>query len=201
MTEAYKAAGGKIVAAETINPDDKDFSAVISKVKAAKPDAVFYGGEYPQAGPLSQQAKAAGLDVPLMGGDGIFDPAYIELAGKTSEGDLATSVGAPTESLDSAKEFVADYEAGGYKEPYGAYGAQSYDAANAIIEGLKVSLKDAADVKSARAATITDRQGLLRRSHRQGRVRRVRRHDQQDHDRLQGQGRQVGRGEDRHLGR
>ena len=40
VTEAYKAAGGKIVAAETINPDDKDFSAVISKVKAANPDAV-----------------------------------------------------------------------------------------------------------------------------------------------------------------
>ena len=67
MTEAYTAAGGEIVAAETINPDDKDFSAVISKVKAAKPDAVFYGGEYPQAGPLSQQAKAAGLDVPADG--------------------------------------------------------------------------------------------------------------------------------------
>ena len=123
------------MAAETINPDDKNFSAVISKVKAAKPDAVYYGGEYPQAGPLSQQMKAAGLDVPLMGGDGIFDPAYIELAGKTSDGDLATSVGAPTESLDSAKEFVAAYEAGGYKEPYAAYGAQSYDAANAIIDG------------------------------------------------------------------
>ena len=43
--------------------------------------------------------KAAGLNVPLMGGDGIYDPAYIELAGKTSEGDLATSVGAPTETL------------------------------------------------------------------------------------------------------
>jgi branched-chain amino acid transport system substrate-binding protein len=156
VTEAYTAAGGEIVAAETINPDDKDFSAVISKVKAAKPDAVFYGGEYPQAGPLSQQAKAAGLDVPLMGGDGIFDPAYLELAGKTAEGDIATSVGAPIDSLDSAKDFVADYKSGGYKEPYGAYGAQSYDAANAIINGLKVSLKDASDVESARSATITE---------------------------------------------
>ena len=82
-TEGYTGAGGQIVAAETINPDDKDFSAVISKVKSANPEAVFYGGEYPQAGPLSQQMKAAGLKVPLMGGDGIFDPAYIELAGKT----------------------------------------------------------------------------------------------------------------------
>ena len=154
FTDAFKSGGGEIVDAETINPEDKDFSAVIGKVKGANPDAVYYGGEYPQAGPLSQQAKSAGLTVPLMGGDGIFDPAYIELAGKTSEGDLATSVGAPAESLDTAKQFISDYKAAGYKEPYAAYGAYSYDAANAIINALKTSLASASDAKSARSATI-----------------------------------------------
>ena len=154
FTTAFKNGGGEIVDAETINPDDKDFSAVISKVKGANPEAVYYGGEFPQAGPLSQQAKSAGLNVPVMGGDGIFDPAYIELAGKTSNGDLATTVGAPTESLDTAKQFVSDYQAGGYKEPYAAYGAYSYDAANAIINALKTSLASASDAKSARQATI-----------------------------------------------
>ena len=154
FTTAFKNGGGEIVDAETINPDDKDFSAVIGKVKSANPEAVYYGGEFPQAGPLSQQAKSAGLNVPLMGGDGIFDPAYIELAGKTSNGDLATTVGAPTESLDNAKQFVSDYQAAGYKEPYAAYGAYSYDAANAIINALKTSLASASDAKSARQATI-----------------------------------------------
>ena len=154
FTEAYKGAGGEITSAQTINPDDKDFSAVISKVKGTSPDAVYYGGEYPQAGPLAQQMKAAGLNVPLMGGDGIFDPAYIELAGKSSNGDLSTSVGAPTETLASAKTFVADYQKGGYSEPYGAYGAYAFDAANAIIAGLKVSLADASDAKSALPATV-----------------------------------------------
>ena len=155
FTAKYKELGGEIVAAETINPDDKDYGSVITKVKGANPEAVYYGGEYPQAGPLSQQMKAAGLNVPLMGGDGIFDPAFIALAGKTTDGDLATAVGAPTESLESAKTFVADYTAAGFKEPYGAYGAQSYDAANAIINALKTSLADAPDAKSAREATVT----------------------------------------------
>jgi branched-chain amino acid transport system substrate-binding protein len=154
FTEAFKSGGGTITTAETINPDDKNFSAVISKVEGSSPDAVYYGGEYPQAGPLSQQMKAAGVSVPLMGGDGIFDPAYIELAGKNSDGDLATSVGAPTEQLASAKQFVTDYEAAGYDDPYAAYGAYSYDAANAIINALKVSLANAEDAKSARQATI-----------------------------------------------
>jgi branched-chain amino acid transport system substrate-binding protein len=155
FSKAFTAGGGTIVAAQTINPDDKDFSAVITNVKNAKPAAVYYGGEYPQAGPLSKQMKAAGLNVPLMGGDGIYDPSYIDLAGSTSNGDLATSVGAPVESLDSAKAFVAAYTAGGYKDPMGAYGAQSYDAANAIINALKTSLAKAADAKSARADTVT----------------------------------------------
>jgi branched-chain amino acid transport system substrate-binding protein len=154
MSAEFEKLGGQIVAAQTINPDDSNFTPVISAVKAKKPQAVYYGGEYPQAGPLSQQMKAAGLDVPLMGGDGIYDPAFIEQAGKTSDGDLATSVGAPPETLDTAKKFISDYEAAGYPEPYAAYGAYSYDAANVIINALKTSLADAEDVESAREATI-----------------------------------------------
>lgn len=150
----FKKLGGTIVAAETINPDDSNYQAVISKVKPTAPDAVYYGGEYPQAGPLSQQMKAAGLNVPLMGGDGIFDAKFIQLGGATSNGDFATSVGAPTEELAAGKKFLTDYEAAGYKDPSAAYGAYSYDAANAIINALKVSLKDAKDVASVRQATI-----------------------------------------------
>ena len=89
-----------------------------------------------------------------MGGDGIFSPEFVKLAGKSSEGDRATSVGAPTNKLESAKKFVSDYEAAGYEDPYEAYGAYSYDAARAIIEALKVSLKDAESPQEARQATI-----------------------------------------------
>jgi branched-chain amino acid transport system substrate-binding protein len=154
FTEKFKQLGGTITAAETINPDDSNFQNVISKVKPTGPSAVFYGGEYPQAGPLSQQMKAAGLNVPLMGGDGIYDPKFIVLAGATANGDLASNPGAPTSTAASAKDFVAAYTKAGYKDPYGAYGAFSYDAANAIIAALKVSLKDAKDVASARQATL-----------------------------------------------
>ena len=154
FTQEFKKLGGTITDAETINPDESNFQSVIAKVKPTAPEAVYYGGEYPQAGPLSQQMKAASLNVPLMGGDGIFDPKYVTLGGTTANGDLATSVGAPTDSLAAGKKFLADYAAAGYKEPSAAYGAYSYDAANAIINALKVSLKSATDVASARQATI-----------------------------------------------
>jgi len=154
FTGEFTKLGGTVVDAETINPDDSNYQAVISKMKPAAPGAVYYGGEYPQAGPLSQQMKAAGLNVPLMGGDGIFDPKFIVLGGATSAGDLATSVGAPTDQLAAGKTFLADYAAAGYKEPAAAYGAYSFDAANAIINALKVSLKGAKDVASTHQATI-----------------------------------------------
>ena len=154
FTEEFKKLNGTVVAAETINPDEGNFNTVITRIKPKGPQAVYYGGEYPQAGPLSQQMKAAGLKVPLMGGDGVFDPKYIELGGASANGDLVTSVGAPTDQLPAGKTFLAAYEAAAYKEPAAAYGAYSYDAANAIINALKVSLKDAKDVISARQATI-----------------------------------------------
>ncbi len=155
FTEEFTKLGGKIVATATINPDDDDFNAAITVVKGKNPKALYYGGEYPQAGPMSNQMKAAGLKVPLMGGDGIYDPQFIKDAGSESDGDLATSVGAPPETLDSAKKFITDYAAGGYTDPYAAYGAYSFDAANAIIEALKKTLASAADAKSAREATVT----------------------------------------------
>jgi branched-chain amino acid transport system substrate-binding protein len=128
--------GGKVVAAETINPGDQDFSAVLTKIKPLNADLIYYGGEYPEAQLLTSQAKAQGIKAPLMGGDGIFDKTYIATAKEASEGDLCTSVGAPTDDLASAADFVAAYKAAGYKDDFSAYGAYSYDAANVIIDAL-----------------------------------------------------------------
>ncbi|MFJ8488274.1 branched-chain amino acid ABC transporter substrate-binding protein [Streptomyces sp. NPDC094038] len=142
FTGEFKKLGGKVVGTEHINPDSKDYSAVVTKVKNSGATVVYYGGEYPQAGPLSKQLKAAGAKVPLVGGDGIYADDYIKLAGTAASGDMATSVGAPVETLDSAKEFVANYKAGGYTEAYGAYGGYSYDSAWAIIEAVKKVVDD-----------------------------------------------------------
>ncbi|MGC0377934.1 branched-chain amino acid ABC transporter substrate-binding protein [Streptomyces sp. SAI-229] len=142
FTEEFKKLGGKVVGTEHINPDSKDFSAVATKVKNSGADVVYYGGEYPQAGPLSKQIKEAGAKIPLVGGDGIKDDTFIKLAGAAAAGDLATSVGSPVEELPSAKKFVADYKAAGYKEDYAAYGGYSYDSAWAIIEAVKKVVED-----------------------------------------------------------
>ncbi|SEQ40785.1 amino acid/amide ABC transporter substrate-binding protein, HAAT family (TC 3.A.1.4.-) [Streptomyces sp. yr375] len=142
FTDEFKKLGGTVVGTQHINPDTKDFSAVATEVKNSGADVVYYGGEYPQAGPLSKQIKAAGAKIPLVGGDGINSADYIPLAGASATGDLSTSVGAPVEELASAKTFVADYAAAGYKDAYSAYGGYAYDSAWAIIEAVKKVVTD-----------------------------------------------------------
>jgi len=152
--EQFKKIGGQVVAHKTINQNDRDFGQIAGEIAAAKPDFVYYGGQYPEAGPLSSQLHDRGFTGPLFGGDGIYDAGYIKGAGAKGTNDLATSVGAPTTKLDTAKQFVSDYQAAGYKEPFSAYGAFAFDAANILIQALAKGLEGASDVSSARPKIV-----------------------------------------------
>jgi branched-chain amino acid transport system substrate-binding protein len=154
FTERFTSKGGKVALTETVNENDRDFGAVVTKVIAAKPDMVFYGGEYPAAGPLAAQLKDRGFKGPLMGGDGVFSSDFFKGAGDKGDGTLVTSIGAPVEKLDTAKQFVSDYEAAGFKESYGAYGGQSYDAANIMIQAMAKALPNADSVEAARPEIV-----------------------------------------------
>ncbi len=146
--------GATVVAREKVGEKDTDFSGVISKIRPSNPDAVYYGGEYPAAGPLSAQLAGAGLNVPLMGGDGIVDKQFVALGGRA--GDLATNVGAPAESLPSARQFIADYQAANYPEPFGAYGAFTYDATNVIIDALGKAVQGGTWSEATRGTVVSN---------------------------------------------
>ena len=154
FAKRFEAKGGTIAGRETVNENDRDFGAVVTQVIGSKADMVYYGGEYPAAGPLAAQLKERGFKGPLMGGDGIYASDFFKGAGDKGEGTLATSIGEPVSELESAKQFVTDYEAAGFKESYSAYGAQSYDAANIIIQGLTKVLPNAQSVEAARADIV-----------------------------------------------
>ncbi|MEU2072775.1 branched-chain amino acid ABC transporter substrate-binding protein [Streptomyces sp. NPDC013489] len=157
----FEKLGGKVLGTEHINPDTKDFSAVATKVKSSGADVVYYGGEYPAAGPLAKQIKEAGAKVVVVGGDAIYSPEYVKLGGAAAtNGDIATSVGAPIESLDSAKEFLANYKAKGYKEAYEAYGGYAYDSTWAIIEAVKKATEGNGGKAPERAKVVEAMQGV-----------------------------------------
>ena len=135
--DEFEKLGGKVVGTDHVNPDDKDFSAIATKVAKAKADFVYYGGEYPAGAPLAAQIKGAGAKIPTVGGDALFSAEYITLAKKNAEGDFASSVGAPLETLDTAKTFMANYKKAGYKQAFEAYGGYAYDSTWAIIQAVK----------------------------------------------------------------
>ncbi|MHB9755377.1 branched-chain amino acid ABC transporter substrate-binding protein [Streptomyces sp. BYX5S] len=142
FTEAYKKLGGKVAIHQSVNPDESDYAAVVNSVKSSAAQGVFYGGEYPQAGSLKKQLVGAGFDGPMGGGDAVKDDQLVAIAGKAAaDGTCAHSDGAPIDTLDSAKSFVDDYEAAGYKQPYGVFGANVYDATTALMKAVGAAVE------------------------------------------------------------
>ncbi len=88
--KAMNAAGLQEALYETINPGEKDYSAVVSKLKAAGVDLVYYGGEQTEAGLLVRQMRDQGMQTILMGGDGIASEEYAQIAGDGAIGTLMT---------------------------------------------------------------------------------------------------------------
>lgn len=77
-----------------------------------------------------------------------------------TNGDIATSVGAPIEKLASAKEFLTNYKAKGYKEAYEAYGGYAYDSTWAIIEAVKKATEGNGGKVPERAKVVEAMQGV-----------------------------------------
>ncbi len=135
--------GGKVTGREKTGDKDTDFKALVTKIKSTNPDLVYYGGIYNSGALLSKQVKEGGLAVPVMSGDGSFDPEWIKLAGaEAAEGDMASNVGLPIDLMPKGQDFMAAYTAEFPGEVPAAYDAYSYDAANVIIKAIIVAAKD-----------------------------------------------------------
>ncbi|MEU9415051.1 bifunctional serine/threonine-protein kinase/ABC transporter substrate-binding protein [Streptomyces sp. NPDC048272] len=132
----FRKLGGSVVGSDRVDPAASDFSGLVAKVRASGADAVYFGGYHTTAAPLSRQLKQAGVNLPLMGGDGIFDQQFVATNAR-AEGDLATNIGVPAEDLPAGATFIEQYRKAGYPEPAGSYGPYAYDAAWAVIEGVK----------------------------------------------------------------
>ncbi len=132
----FKALGGTVLRHDGIKQGEKDFTPLLTKIKSLGPELIFYGGVYPEMALLIKQSRKMGLEVPWMGGDGIYDVSLIRLATpELSEGTYATMLGVDPHSLPEAKDFVARYEAR-YGE-IGSFSAYAYDAANVLIEAIR----------------------------------------------------------------
>jgi len=133
-----------------------------SKVKSSGADAVFYAGYYCDFGLLAKALRGAGYTGQLMSGDGSYDPAYIKGAGaKNAEGTFLSCQCSDIASNPKGTQFVSDYKAAYGVDP-GAYSAEAYDVANAIISVMKGLGSSVSRDKIVQGFASVDYQGLTK---------------------------------------
>ncbi|MFJ2056130.1 ABC transporter substrate-binding protein [Streptomyces sp. NPDC087908] len=140
FTAQWRKLGGTVVGAEQVDPAERDFASLALKVRSSGAEAVYFGGFYDSAAPMSRQLRQAGVTGPLMGGDGIFDQQYL-VDNPQADGDLATQIGAPATESAAGRDFLDRYRKAGYSQPPGWYGPYAYDATWAVIEAVKAVAK------------------------------------------------------------
>ncbi len=129
-------AGAEVVLFDAVNPDETDFSALISKLKQAKPDATYWTAYYKGGGLFIKQFKQQGVSGIIGVGDGANDKTLVEIAGKdNAEGTFITT--SPTaEFLPDAKKFIDDYKAKFSQDP-GPYSALQYSGIYVLADAIK----------------------------------------------------------------
>src|SRR6266545_1925365 len=107
---AINKGGLKEVLYEGVNVGEKDYSALVSKIKASRADLVYWGGLHDTGGLILRQMRDQGVKAPLMGGDGITDDEFAAIAGPGAEGTLMT-YGPDPRKRPEAKDVVAKFRA------------------------------------------------------------------------------------------
>jgi branched-chain amino acid transport system substrate-binding protein len=136
MKKAINAGGMKEVLYEGINTGEKDYSALVSKIKQSGADLVYFGGLYTEGGLIVRQMRDQGVKAPLMGGDGITSDEFASVGGPGVEGTLMT-YGPDPRHKPEAKKVVEEFRAKKF-EPE-AYTLYSYAGVQVIKQAAEAA--------------------------------------------------------------
>jgi branched-chain amino acid transport system substrate-binding protein len=134
--EAFKEAGGEVVASETYNTGDTDFNAQLTKISAFKPDVLILTDYYNTVGIIAKQARTIGIDAVFLGGDGWDSPELFSIGGEAIEGGYFTNHYSPDDTAKQVVDFRAAYEKK-YSEVPSSYAVLAYDAANILFSAIE----------------------------------------------------------------
>jgi branched-chain amino acid transport system substrate-binding protein len=146
FTQGLERQGGKILSVDGTAKDQQDYTAELTKVKALKPEVIYFGGLTPDGVRVKVQMDKLGIKAQLQGTSGIKSDTFNEAAGPSAEGVYCFLEGAPTERLPGGKKFMEAYQKGGFAEPWEAYGPFAYVATHLIIEAIEEAGPDRAKV-------------------------------------------------------
>jgi len=135
VKQQLESRGINIVSTDGINSGEKDFSALVSKLKRENADVVYYGGYHPELALIMRQAKASGFSPRFMGPEGLGNKDIAYLSGDAVEGLLVTLP--KRYDLESANAEVVSYLKESGVDPVGPFIWTSYAAVQALAEAMR----------------------------------------------------------------
>lgn len=149
VNEKAGAAGVEVLGHTHVNQGDKDFSAVLTKVKAANPDVFYMSLQNSSSGALMAiQARRMGIKAAIIGQDAVYHPQLISIAKEAAEGMYLT-FGFIDKQRPLYKRFLKKYAEMGYAAP-GAYSGYAFDATYVALKAIKeMDSTDPDDMKEA----------------------------------------------------
>jgi branched-chain amino acid transport system substrate-binding protein len=139
--ERFTELGGQISLEDTYQTGDKDFSAQITKLKGlgTVPDIIFISAGPDDVGVIVKQFRDAGMDKPIVGGDGYDTPLLVEIAGPGAENVYFTthSLMDPDLGTEAVKKFITAYQAEYNTPPENAFAGLGYDTVKLLADAVK----------------------------------------------------------------
>ena len=132
-----------IVFFDALVPGERDYSAILTKIKGVKPDAILFTGYYPEAGLLLRQMQEMKWAVPIIGGDATNNTDLVKIAGDAAAGYRFISPIMPADiDTPMAKAFLKAYEAKYHSLPSSIWSVLAGDAYNVLIAAIKAKGPD-----------------------------------------------------------
>lgn len=139
--DGFSRMGGTIATYESYGKDDVDFSALLTKVKASKPDVLFLPDYYNKVGLIAKQSREKGVKAILIGPDGWDSPELVKVAGNAIEGGYFSNHYSPEDTRPEVVHWVKKYQERFHQTP-DALGSLAYDATNMLIDAVRKANSD-----------------------------------------------------------
>lgn len=156
IEDTLKQHGVTIVSNQAYLATDKDYSALLTGIKAQGVDALAVAGTYTDGGLITKQARELGLTIPIVGGTGFYSPKFVEIAGKAAEGAIFLGAFVASNPDPAVQSFVKKYKEKYNMEP-DTFAALGYDQMYVLAEAMKKAAEKGAitreNIRDAMAQT------------------------------------------------
>ena len=131
-----KQPGAQIVFFDALTPGERDYSTILTKLKQAQPDVVFFTGYYNEAGLLLRQKKEMGFNVPFIGGDATNNTDLVKIAGVAAAAGFYFISAPLPQDLPTAKAFIEQFKKKYGAAPNSIYPVLAGDGFNVVVAAL-----------------------------------------------------------------